>query len=221
MVLNKGSLICVTGSSGVGKTTWCANLIHYCNDGIFDEPVVHVTIFYKQWQSLYNLMRSYYGNFISFEHGLPSEPMLMQMKDKYNAQHQMIIIDDMSDLFLNSDIGRALAVDICHHSNITCVYITHALFNAYKNSRIISQNTKYFIIFRNHRDSSTLRYLSSQVWPSKPFILNQAYDQIIEDNLEPFTYFIINLHNLESRKFLVLSNIFPFEFPMCCYIPQN
>ena len=219
MVLNKGSLICVTGSSGVGKSTWCANLIHYCQE-IFDEPVAHVVVFYNQWQYLYRLMNAYYGDFITFQYGLPTEEMLNIMHSKYKGKHTLIIIDDMADLFLNSEIGRALGVRLCHHLNITCVYITHSLFSNYKHSRIISQNTKYFIIFRNHRDSSTLKFMSSQIWPSKPSILTQAYDQIIEEGSEQFNYFIINLHQLESRRFLILSNVFPYEHPICCYIPK-
>lgn len=93
---------------------------------------------------------------------------------------------------------------ICHHSDITGIFIAQSLFDAKdKFIRSINLNATLLIVFKNVRDSLALSNLSRQVYPSKKNILVKILNDITKNNnrgylalyLDPDTKNILRLRS--------------------------
>ena len=54
-----------------------------------------------------------------------------------------------------------------HHSDTSVIYLVQNLFSKNKESRTISLNAQYMIVFKNPRDSSQLANLARQMYPGR------------------------------------------------------
>ena len=102
-MLQAASTITVCGASSSGKSTWVYKLLKNAAT-LFSEPPVHISFFYNTWQKLYSKMTEEFNQFISFEHGLPSKQKILELSEKYNGKHQILVIDDLNQLYCSSEV---------------------------------------------------------------------------------------------------------------------
>ena len=139
----------VAGPTGCGKTTFVARLLR--NAPSMNNPASgHVTWYYGEWQSAYENLDT--PN-VRLEQGLPST--------FDTGKRNVVVLDDLmaetngcvTDLFTKKS----------HHSNTSVIYLVQNLFQKYKESRTISLNAQYMVVFKNPRDASQVTHLAKHV----------------------------------------------------------
>ena len=205
----------VAGPRGAGKSEFVKRLLTY-KDFIMTNAPERIVWFYGRYQpDLFQSLCKEVPN-IEFYQGLPSNIESLFDRSKRN----LCIIDDLmqtassnqtvEDLFTN---GR--------HLNLSVAFISQNLFYKGKNSRTISLNSTYIVVFKNPRDQSQIRQLACQMYPGKAKILQAAFE--IETK-EPHHYLFLDLHP-ESPEFARMrGNIFPHDLlndPCWFYLPKD
>ena len=88
------------------------------------------------------------------------------------------------------------------------VYDKRYIFNKGPNTRTISLNAHYIIMFKNPRDRSQISFLARQMYPKKSKFLEDAYDDATQN---PHSYLIMDLKQSTHEDLRVQTAIFPGE----------
>ena len=74
----------------------------------------------------------------------------------------------MDDLMTNTD-DRVVDIftKISHHRNLSVVYLTQNLFYKNKQTRTLSLNSHYIVLFKNAGDATQVANLARQMYPVK------------------------------------------------------
>lgn len=193
----------IAGSSMGGKTTWIFNLLKYA-DILIEPPPDRVVYCYKEYQPKFDLAKEEIKN-IEFMAGLPPDDSTFWDESINN----FLILDDLAFSCYNSaHIANIFCVG-SHHKNLSVALLTQNLFGQGKESRNISLNSSYIIVFKNPRDGSQISYLSRQIFPNNKNLVTRAYDFVTKDN--PFSYLCIDLKQNIHDDVRLRTNIFPHE----------
>ena len=92
--------------------------------------------------------------------------------------------------------------------NITVICLVHNLFPKSPSGRTINLNTKYFILFRYHRDALQIQHFARQIYPTKVSFFMSNYHKAVEHQ---WGYIVVDLHGSSSDKYRLQSDIFPNE----------
>ena len=90
------------------------------------------------------------------------------------------------------------------HLNISMVFLTQRLFVNDEYFRQISQNSDYFCLFKNPRNSSEIRNLAQQMTPGNMILVDIYRDATVK----PFSYLFINLTQECDYRVKYLSDLF-------------
>ena len=122
----------------------------------------HVTWYYGEWQSAYENLDI--PN-VRLEQGLPT------VFD--TGKRNVVVLDD---LMAETD-GRVtdLFTKKSHHSNTSVIYLVQNLFPKHKESRTISLNAQYMVVFKNPRDASQVTHLAKQMYPGRVKFVQEAF----------------------------------------------
>ena len=143
----------VAGPTGCGKTTFVARLLRNAS-AMIDPPPERVTWYYGEWQAGYKNLDI--PN-MRLEEGLPTS--------FDNGKRGLVVLDD---LMAETDSRVTnLFTKKSHHSDTSVIYLVQNLFSKNKESRTISLNAQYMIVFKNPRDSSQLANLARQMYPGR------------------------------------------------------
>ena len=136
----------VAGPTGCGKTTFVARLLRNAS-AMIDPPPERITWYYGEWQSAYENLDV--PN-MRLEEGLPTS-------FDTDGKRGLVVLDD---LMAETD-GRVtnLFTKKSHHSDTSVIYLVQNLFPKNKESRTISLNSQYMVVFKNPRDASQLANL--------------------------------------------------------------
>ena len=197
--LSRGNWL-IFSPSGTGKSTFCWNLIKHRDSMFIDKPC-KVYYFFSSWNKTLEQM---HDNDIEFIKGLPSREKLDDIYQ--HPGHKVLILDDMINRITQNSIVHELFFIKSHHACISTIWITQILFNDVLRS--LSQNTHYFVLMRSHRSISQVSRLGSQLGIKER--LKQAFLHIVND-IEPFTYILIDLSPQALSQYSVRSHIFPNE----------
>ena len=125
-----------------------------------------------------------------------------------NDKNSLVIVDDlmsecskdqrMSDLFTRGS----------HHNGILVMYLTQNLFPPGKQSRKISLNSHYMIVFKNPRDSLGIATLARQMYPKQA---NYLLDSFYDATSRPYGYLLMGMHQLTPENMRLRTNILPNE----------
>ena len=131
--------MCVSGSSGVGKTQFAFNLIKNKLSGNIRHVVYFGCLNSKKplnWHTkLPNIS-------ITYKEGIPNRDFFERLKPK-----TLVVIDDMYDDAINSkDISHAFRVTR-RHLKFSIILISHNLFEPGKYGKTIRQNCEQFCLF--------------------------------------------------------------------------
>ena len=191
--LKENFKIFISGPSGSGKTTFIMNLITELSS--FSKlPPSQIIYFYTEWQDRFREM----DNIIFLE---DNGNILEQVREL--DRPTLIIFDDM----LNSSSLKSIAqLYTVHgrHLNLSLAFISQRLFNNNEYFRQISQNSDYFCVFKNPRNSMEIRTLAMQITPSSLELL----DVFRSATIKPYSYLFINLTQEAIPQLRFLNGLF-------------
>lgn len=129
----------IAGPTGCGKTTFVKELIDKAND-LIDPSPKRIVWCYSEWQPGYKNINA------EFVEGLTT--------DFDPGVNNLVVIDDMM-----GEAGTQIAdmfTKKSHHCNLSVLYLVQNIFQKSKESRTISLNAHYLVIFKNPRDSTQI-----------------------------------------------------------------
>ena len=148
----------VSGPSRCGKTVFVAKLIENIQS-FAKQPPTSIIYVYKVWQDKYDEMESLGVNFMK-----DSENIIDNIKSAAKGQPVLVIFDELIGSKSLKNIADMFTVD-ARHMKISMVFLTQRLFVNDEYFRQISQNSDYFCLFKNPRNSSEIRNLAQQITP--------------------------------------------------------
>ena len=201
--------ILVSGPSHSGKTCFVIACLKHSLIQPFPSRIIW---FYKEWQPAYEELKESLPT-IEFVEGI-DENLLEGIRV---SERNLIVIDDLMSRAGDSKRVSALFTQESHHRNLTVIFIVQNLFYQGREMRNISLNGQYFVIYKNPRDKSQIRYLSQQVNPENTKFVTSAFSHATE---QPYSYFVIDLYPETQEDFRFLTNIFPDE-QIRFYLPSS
>merc|ERR1712082_320246 len=186
----------VSGPSRCGKTVFVAKLIENIQS-FAKQPPTSIIYVYKVWQDKYDEMESLGVNFMK-----DSENIIDNIKSAAKGQPVLVIFDDLIGSKSLKNIADMFTVD-ARHMNISMVFLTQRLFVNDEYFRQISQNSDYFCLFKNPRNSSEIRNLAQQMTPGNMVLVDIYNDATVK----PFSYLSdlfdddVKVYTHEGKKF--------------------
>ena len=186
----------ITGSTSSGKTYFVKKLLDF-RDQVFKQSPSRVIYCYGIWQDMFNGMDN-----VDFWEGLPTNII-----EKEKGDHTLLILDDLMDLVVKSDVIQQLFTRGSHHQNITVLYINQNMYHQGRCARTINLNTQYHILFKNPRDVYQVSLFSKQLGLGRKLL--DAYQDATS---KPYGYLFVDLspHNHSNLK--VKTCVFPNEY---------
>ena len=91
------------------------------------------------------------------------------------STNNLVIIDD---LMAETDARvTTLFTKKSHHANTSVLYLVQNLFPKNKESRTISLNAQYMVLFKNPRDTSQISHLAKQMYPGKVKFVQESFEK--------------------------------------------
>ena len=171
---------------------------------MIDPQHEHVTWYYGQWQSAYDNLDI--PN-LRIEEGLPTS---------FKADKRNVVV--LYDLMVETD-GRVtdLFTKKSHHSNTSVMHIVQNLFPKQKESRTISLNAQYMVVFKNPRDASQITHLAKQMYPGHVKFVQEAFK---DATTVPYGYLLVDLKQYYPEDMRLRTSILPDDAVQYVYIPK-
>ena len=166
----------VAGPTGCGKTTFVARLLRNASTMIDPSPE-RVTWYYREWHSAYENLDI--PN-LHLEEGLPPSFGV--------GKRNIVVLDDL--MAETDDRVTNLFTKKSHHCNTSVIYLVQNLFSKNKESRTISLNTQYIVVFKNPRDVSKMTTLAKQMYPGRVKYFQEAF---ADATSTPYGYILVDL----------------------------
>jgi len=166
-------------------------------------PPEKIIYCYSEYQPVFDN----YPNVI-FNEGLPD---INQFDGK---ERTLLILDDL--MSETNDSVSNIFTKVSHHRNVSVLYLTQNLFYKSKQSRTMSLNAHYIVLFKNPRDALQVATLARQMYPGNSKFLIEAFKNATE---KPFGYLLLDLKPDTDEKYRIRTNIFPDE-TQYVYIPK-
>ncbi len=150
-----------SGPSQAGKTEFTFKLLENYKSMITPIPDT-ITYCYAIWQKKFLSLKEIVPD-IKFHEGVISDDDIDEKKNN------IIILDDLMRESGKNDEVLDMFTRGSHHKNFSVILITQNLFNKGPNTRTISLNAHYIVMFNNPRDRSQIRHLARQMYPKESF----------------------------------------------------
>jgi len=181
----------VSGPTGCGKSVFVFRLLHNLKEMIV--PIPQKVIYcYGEFQQQFERYP-----WIEFHDGLPT----LQM---FDGTPTLTIIDDLMEK--TNDTVANLFTKVSHHRSVSVIYITQNVFHQSKQSRTISLNAHYMVLFKSPRDAGQISVLGRQLYPEKPHFLVGAFK---DATTSPHSYLLLDMRPETDEQLRVRANIFP------------
>jgi hypothetical protein len=200
---NTPACMYVSGNSQVGKSHFVRRLIKE-RSGMFTDKIERVVYCYTILEEELVNMTEDDSNIILNE-GLPNK----QMIDDWSTEGPWILVlDDMMGQAVESKDVNYLFTIGCHHKRVTVIVMSHNLYTQGKQSRTISLNSNYFIIFQNRRDLGQVQTFGRQVYPGKVKFFVAAFEKCVS---RAYGYMTVDLDPMSSalEQYRLRTQIFP------------
>ena len=187
----------ISGPSRCGKTFFVADLL--LNISLFAKEPPQVVIYvYSIWQSKFDEMKSVVHYFVQ------DDENIQETIKKLAYNHStLVVFDDLINSNSTQAIAKLFTVD-GRHMGLSMIFLTQRMFVNNEYFRQISQNSDYFCVFKNPRNSSEIRTLAQQLTPGSLELVS-IYQQATK---EPFSYLFINLTQECDEDMKFLSDLF-------------
>ena len=104
-----------------------------------------------------------------------------------------------------------------HHSDTSVIYIVQNLFSKNRESRTISLNAQYMIVFKNPRDASQLANLARQMYPGRGAFVQEAFT---DATASPYGYLLIDLKQNTPDDMRLRTSVLPDDAHQWVYVPK-
>ena len=192
---------------------------------MIDPPPEQVTWYYCQWQSAYENLDI---PKLRLEEGLP--------KSFDTGKRNVVVLDD---LMAETD-GRVteLFTKKSHHSNTSVIYLVQNLFPKHKESRTISLNAQYMVVFKNPRDASQVTHLAKQMYPGRVNFVQETFKDatlakqmypgrvnFVQETFKdatnvPYGYLLVDLKQDTPEDLRLRTTILPDDAVQYVYVPK-
>ena len=182
----------VSSPTGSGKSVSMLKLIEHARK-IISPPPERILFCYGEYQQIFD-------NFpgVEFHDGLSEV-------SSFDGKKRTLLV--MDDLMTSTD-NRV--VDIftknSHHRNLSVVYLTQDIFYQNKQTRTLSLNSHYIVLFKNARDATQVSNLAHQMYPGKSAFMIEAFKNAMS---APYGYLLIDLKQETDDKLRLRTGIFP------------
>ena len=190
----------VSGPTQAGKTFWIKKLL---SSNMFTQPISSILYCYGVYQKSYENMQ--FENKIEFHEGLPSQEKIETLND---GQFHVIVLDDLMEHIVKSIDVQNLFTRLCHHYNISAIFVTQNIFVKGPYSRTVSLNTHVIVLFANKRDESQAMYLGRQLYPGNSKMFLEAYEDATSKR---YGYLVVDCSPQSPKQLKLRTNIFPGE----------
>ena len=195
----------VAGPTGCGKSTFVTRLLRHAS-AMIDPPPEKITCCYGEWQEAYATTDLTH---VRFEEGLPTADMFEA------TTRNLIVIDDL--MMETDERVTTLFTKKSHHRNTSVLYLVQNLFPKNKESRTISLNTHYMVVFKNPRDATQMSHLARQMYPRRTKF---ALDAFKDATTVPYGYLLIDLKQDTPEDMRLRACIFPDNDVQYVYLPK-
>jgi hypothetical protein len=200
----------VCGATQSGKTYFVKQLLENNKKFINPEPA-NIIYCYGEHQPLYDSMNV--NPRITFVEGLPSDLYESIRPDKTN----LLILDDlMSELSDDKQLSK-LFTKGSHHRNLSIIFLVQNLFPKGKESRTISLNTHYMILFKNPRDKLQISTLARQMYPGQTKYFEESFQDATSI---PFGYICVDSKQATPDNLRIRSRVVGEEQYPYAYLPK-
>jgi len=124
----------------------------------------------------------------------------------FDGTPTLAILDDLMDKA--DDIVANLFTKISHHRSVSVIYITQNVFHKAKQSRTISLNAHYMVLFKSPRDVGQIAVLGRQLYPENSKFLVEAFKDATST---PHSHLLLDLRPETPEGLRVRANIFDAE----------
>ena len=185
----------INGPSRSGKTFFLKDFIQ--NMDIFcKSPPKIITLVYKVFQPIYLDLNVDYLR-------MDCDNLKEKLLELAHGDSMLVIFDDLINSSSLPTIANLFVVD-GRHSNLSMIFLSQKLFIKNDYFRQISQNSDYYMLFKNPRNSQEIQTLSHQMTPGKKHLITYYK----EATKNPFSYLFINLTQECKERVKYLSHLF-------------
>ena len=190
----------ICGQSQCGKSFLVRSILNHL-DELFNPVPSKIVYCYGAYQSAFDDLMQNIPD-ITFVEGFPEN--LCDMI----STNSLVIVDDLMSQCSQNQIMSDLFTKWSHHKGVSVMYLTQNLFPPGKQSRTISLNSHYMIVFKNPRDSLGISTLARQMYPNNVNFLLQSFQDATK---KPYGYFLMDLHQPTPENMRLRTNILPDE----------
>lgn len=194
----------VSGSTGSGKSVFTQRLLKHAKT-VITPPPQRILYCYGVYQDIFSKMPG-----IEFNEGLPSITEFEPGKGSC-----LLILDDL--MHETNDVVTKLFTRLSHHTNTSVIFITQNIFGGGKETRTITLNAQYMVLFKNVRDKSQIAYLARQIYPTNWKHMVEAYEDATS---QAYSYLFIDLKPTTDDKHRLKACIFPDDKNNYVYVPK-
>ena len=179
----------VAGPTCCGKTTFVVSVLRHSRT-LVNLPPEKITWCYGEWQPLYSTLSTIHPN--------------LECVEGLNNRNLVVIDDLMSE----TDEGvTKLFTKNSHHCNTSVIYhLVQNVFQKGKESRTISLNAQYMVLFKNPRDNTQVVKLAKQMFPGRVKYMQEAFRDATS---VPHGYLFVDLKQSTPEYLRLRSNIIP------------
>ena len=193
----------IAGPMGSGKTVFVRKLLKF-NQDMIEKPPQRIIWCYGVYQNAYTEMLGEIPG-IEFIDGFPSN---FESLIDPNVRN-LLIVDDLMDECTKDAKMTSLFTRGSLHKNLSICFLLQNFFNQNKETRTISLNAQYLVIFKNPRDKSQIMHLGRQLYPGHVKYVQESYNDATK---EPYGYLFIDLKSNTPEEYRLRTKIFPNEF---------
>lgn len=188
----------ISGITGSGKSSFVAKLIGYADRVIKPTPRSIIWC-YSVYQTLFDSLKG-----VEFHEGVIDVNSL--------EAGTLLILDDL--MHEANEKVEKIFTKYSHHKDISVLFLTQNIF--FKNTRTMSLNSHYIVLFKNPRDATQIAHLARQMYTGKSKFMIEAFRDAMS---KPYTYLMIDLRPETEDMLRLRSSIFPDEDNFV-YVPK-
>ena len=124
----------------------------------------------------------------------------------------------LDDLMADTDGGVSeLFTKKSHNSNTSVMPLVQNLFPKHKDSRTLSLNAQYMVVFNNPRDASQVTHLAKQMYPGRVKFVQEAFKDATN---VPYGYLLVDLKHDTPEDLRLRTTILPDDAVQYVYLPK-